>query len=170
MLFWNAGLLQVVEVMRNANKLVNSAAIKQKLKIAASYQDIALGRLVEISKCLSRSSIGGHIWLSNSSDPDIRLIVEHANHNTTVLAITKAIECVIDSWVLSSEKLHPHQNDFTLPSFNLATMIRPLLACLVHLQRTVSGGILVGLAFQNLFSRYGDTLLDCWSYEVMNDC
>ncbi|KIV80864.1 hypothetical protein PV11_08339 [Exophiala sideris] len=161
-LFWNLGVLRVVEAMRMASRVLGTPSDAQTAKLATNYEARALRRIVAISERINEVSAHGDVRLSDVSEDRLPLISHHANTGLTALVLSTAIEHTISGAQLAD--LHSYLEPTTPPilTSNVMASIKTLLAGLSTLHRTISGESAARPALRNLLRRYGDIIMDCW--------
>jgi hypothetical protein len=171
LLFWKLSKLLLVEQLHQASGVLPAIERNPLLEKAQSYQRAAVTSLLTIAQRIVDVSAMGEFKLINSVQARMHFISHHANTALVVLALSKAIEHTIDLHVSATAQCVLSLAAFpgvTMNSDWIASM-KPLLTCLLTLDSTVSGAITARPALRKLMQQYGDLLMDCWSYEDIDD-
>ena len=169
-LFWKLSILLLAEQLYRAADLLPAVERQLLLDKARFYQRTAVTSLSTIAQRIVDVSALGEFKLMNSVQAKMQFICHHANTSLVALALSKAIEHAIDSHVSAAGPTDGSFNEFNELSDEavgtdwIASM-KPLLACLLTLDSTVSGAFTARPALQRLMQKYGDILMDSWSQE-----
>ncbi|KAK4942857.1 hypothetical protein LTR10_017433 [Elasticomyces elasticus] len=161
-LFWNLGVLRVVEAITMASKVLETPSDAQTAKLTINYEAAALRRIVAISERISEASAHGDVRLSDASEDKLPLISHHANTGLTALGLSTAIEHAISGAWLAELPSYLEPTTPPILTSNVMASIKTLLAGLSTLHRTISGECAARPALRNLLRRYGDIIMDCW--------
>lgn len=163
-LFWNLGVLRVVETMRMASRVLATPSHAQTANLAVDYEERAVGRIVAITERINDASAHGDVRLSDASEDKLPLMSHHANTGLTALALSSAIEHAITGTWLAEKPSTDYLEPTNPPALTSKAMesIKTLLAGLSTLHRTISGECVARPALRNLLRRYGDIIMDCW--------
>ncbi|RDW66632.1 hypothetical protein BP5796_09381 [Coleophoma crateriformis] len=168
-LFWNLGVLSLVEQIQTANSLGFISRDCEAFSKACQYQKAALKSIITISSNMTTLHAHGpcHIELSRGLNTKLPLISDHANLLLTVTTLVKAIETTIHINTSNDnigEDAIASRTEFG-PVESWMSLIKPLLSCLLDLDVTVAGSNTARVAFQKLMTSHSDILMDGWAVE-----
>ncbi|RDW62421.1 hypothetical protein BP6252_11854 [Coleophoma cylindrospora] len=168
-LFWNLGILSLVEQIQTANSLGFISRDCEAFSKARQYQKAALKSIITISSNMTTLHAHGpcRMELSRGLNTKLPLISDHANLLLTVTALVKAIETTIhiNTWNDTNAEDAIASRTEAGPVESWMSLIKPLLSCLLDLDVTVAGSNTARVAFQKLMNSYSDILMDGWAVE-----
>ena len=158
-MFWNLGLLMLFEAVDSAcDRNMTRCGPSDPHRIAVKYRQDAVLAFARISKLVMNVSTEQDLPVLDSVDIRLPFMAHHANTTLVVTALQKAIKHTIDCHVEADGE----SRDRLVPS------LKPLLWCLLSLEKTSSGRTTARPALNKLLYQYGDVLMDCWTVDETN--
>ena len=154
-MFWNLSVLYVVDYLKESAATVQPYFAFDVALKAREYQKGVTSSFVTLSSLIVQVSPSEEALPLEGTNINLPFVAHHANTELVVTALQKAIEHIVEFNLAEGSSASDAQNLF-YQSFVQADWIRsikPVLSCLVSLDKTAAGRCLARPALHNLLNR-----------------
>lgn len=155
-IFWNLAVLRLFDVIRyiRSTTVVDSS----DLDLVTEYRRDSVSAFATISKLIMSISEDDDLPVLDQAGVRLAFVAHHANSALMSFALETAIRHTIE--LLADQ---PREDEA-----NRRRALKPLVWCLLSMERTNAGRTVSRPSFHRLMEQYGDTILEFWTPEDDN--